>query len=103
MRVPPYEGCGRALAGVMHKRLPGSLLEKMVAFVGLLQEKTGPGKGIGAVGGPWEFNLRDVLRWCQLVESAVPSDVYAPPNRSFRFREGNKEVTPWFQGAALAP
>ncbi len=23
-------------------------------------------------GGPWEFNLRDLLRWCELAESAVP-------------------------------
>ena len=24
-------------------------------------------------GGPWEFNLRDLLRWCELAESAVPA------------------------------
>ena len=33
---------------------------------------------LGSVGGPWEFNLRDLLRWCQLLESHVPAQAATP-------------------------
>ena len=36
----------------------------------------------GSQGGPWEFNLRDLLRWCELAQSAlapgVPSSLLLP-------------------------
>jgi len=28
----------------------------------------------GRKGGPWEFNLRDVFRWCDLVSQQVVSE-----------------------------
>ncbi len=45
----------------------------MVAFLGDLHRAANVRRTLGAAGGPWEFNLRDLLRWCQLAEGAVPS------------------------------
>ena len=54
----------------------------MVAFLEDLHGGAGAaggGRGFGAAGGPWEFNLRDLLRWCQLAEGAVPPGLAATP------------------------
>jgi midasin len=68
----------RAIATALHPELPAGLIGKMVDLLSTMQEassssssSSGEG-GRGAVsfavaGGPWEFNLRDLLRWCELV------------------------------------
>lgn len=45
-------------------------MQKMVSFLHELHTKTTT-QQLGVRGGPWEFNLRDLLRWCQLVESVL--------------------------------
>jgi Midasin AAA lid domain len=45
----------------------------MAAFLADLHHAANIARTFGAAGGPWEFNLRDLLRWCQLAESAVPA------------------------------
>jgi midasin len=92
------------IASSLHPRLPRSLLDRMVALLNQLDAAAngtsitsnnshpslqhggtnvmskGPqGTGAGGArfasqGGPWEFNLRDLLRWANLVEGGV-----APP------------------------
>ncbi|KAJ3092441.1 AAA ATPase midasin [Quaeritorhiza haematococci] len=44
-------------------------LKKMVDFILLLHEETMVKCNFGWKGGPWEFNLRDVVRWVELVRS----------------------------------
>jgi midasin len=49
----------------------------MVAFNDALSRAVVTERRFGRVGSPWEFNLRDVLRWCELVEAAVPPSLHA--------------------------
>nr|CAJ2472382.1 unnamed protein product [Leishmania braziliensis] len=44
-------------------------LRRMVDFVGQLQHDTMVRRAYGLRGSPWEFNLRDVLRWAKLLQS----------------------------------
>ncbi|GFR41364.1 hypothetical protein Agub_g2047, partial [Astrephomene gubernaculifera] len=89
------------IAGALHPRVPTQLLRRMVDLLDAMQAAAAPppasasadtGASAGevaaaagasaaaaagvrdfaAAGGPWEFNLRDLLRWCDLVEGAVP-------------------------------
>ena len=43
----------------------------MVDFIGALDYQVNTERSLGATGGPWEFNLRDLQRWCDLVLAAV--------------------------------
>jgi midasin len=43
----------------------------MVAFNEALARAVVVDRSFGRSGSPWEFNLRDVLRWCQLAEHAA--------------------------------
>lgn len=45
-------------------------ISQLIHFVSLLEEEVGTKKQWGAVGGPWEFNLRDSLRWLAMLNSA---------------------------------
>ena len=51
--------------------MPPGVRARMVAFLQALHEAANVARALGASGGPWEFNLRDLLRWCQLVEGAA--------------------------------
>lgn len=46
-----------------------SACEKMISFVSQLEEQVVVKKKWGQSGGPWEFNLRDTLRWMTLLSS----------------------------------
>ena len=75
-------------AGALHQRVPPGVRERMVAFLSEVRAASSTGSGgapgaagrpdgkVGAVrlsgaGGPWEFNLRDMLRWCELAGGAA--------------------------------
>lgn len=45
-----------------------SLLEKMIAFNSMVHEDTMVACKYGRLGAPWEFNLRDVFRFCELLQ-----------------------------------
>ena len=47
-------------------QLPVVTLEKMLAFNTLVDSECLRGR-LGRMGGPWEFNLRDVFRWAEWV------------------------------------
>ena len=47
--------------------MPQSIVENMVRFNTCLHEAVSVKKRFGSMGSPWEFNLRDVLRWCELL------------------------------------
>ena len=46
----------------------------MVAFNEALAAAVVSERSFGRAGAPWEFNLRDVLRWCELSEAAAAVD-----------------------------
>lgn len=49
---------------------------KMIEFMSKLEEEVVTRKLWGSSGGPWEFNLRDTLRWLQLFsEKAIVNDI----------------------------
>ncbi len=58
-------------SGALHPGIPAPVLHRMVALLGLMEQAGGPGGTFAQQGGPWEFNLRDLLRWCMLAEDAA--------------------------------
>jgi midasin len=42
-------------------------VEKLIDFVSALDDQVATRRAFGTVGAPWEFNLRDTLRWLQLL------------------------------------
>ena len=63
-----------AVAGSLHPQVPDSCLRKMVTFLNALHQGANVQRSFGSAGGPWEFNLRDLLRWCHLAEGAVATE-----------------------------
>ena len=58
--------------GALHPRMPERLLDGMVAVLDDLHSRINVDHSFGGMGSPWEFNLRDLLRWCDLAEGAIP-------------------------------
>lgn len=56
-----------AIASAVHPRVPRDTLAKMVHFNGVVHRETMVLRQYGRKGSPWEFNLRDVFRWCELM------------------------------------
>ncbi|KAI9852998.1 MAG: hypothetical protein M1838_002777 [Thelocarpon superellum] len=59
---------------------PPADLEALVRFVARLEAAVNQHRHAGMQGGPWEFNLRDVLRWLQLLtaqEQLLPAGTVA--------------------------
>eukprot|EP00850_Spirogloea_muscicola_P001971 SM000007S20931 [mRNA] locus=s7:964636:998915:+ [translate_table: standard] len=61
------------IAAALHPGLPEQQLLKMIDFNQHLYQDTMVARKYGHAGAPWEFNLRDVLRWCSLVEQEGPN------------------------------
>lgn len=59
----------RSIVATRFPELPGSLVDMMVTFNSKIQEDIVERGEYGQMGSPWEFNLRDVFRWCQLMVS----------------------------------
>lgn len=60
------------IAGKRHGSLPADTIQNMIRFVSSLDYETSIRKSFGANGSPWEFNLRDSLRWLELLASKDP-------------------------------
>lgn len=58
-------------AGSLHPAVPAGVRQRMISFLQTLHVGANKARSFGGVGGPWEFNLRDLLRWCQLVETVT--------------------------------
>ncbi|CAM9114855.1 unnamed protein product [Choristocarpus tenellus] len=71
-----------------------SLLAKMIRFNSLVQEDTSEKCLYGQKGGAWEFNLRDVFRWCLLIlrEQGVPDCTNSPLTLSMRSSVNDRGV-----------
>lgn len=59
------------LAGTLHPKIDRDTLMRMVDFLATLHIDANVKHSFASTGGPWEFNLRDLLRWCELVGSRV--------------------------------
>lgn len=57
------------IARKLFPSIPQDLVEKLINFVVKLDKQLESKRSFGAVGGPWEFNLRDTLRWLELLAS----------------------------------
>ncbi|KAM6280529.1 midasin isoform 1-T1 [Porphyrio hochstetteri] len=60
-----------------------SIIAKMVAFNNKIDEEVMIEKKWGQKGGPWEFNLRDLFRWCQLMLVDQSPGCYDPGQHVF--------------------
>lgn len=56
-----------------YPQLSEELLQRMVDLLTALHQAVNAERSFGGLGSPWEFNLRDLLRWCQLVTSELPA------------------------------
>lgn len=61
----------RLICGSLYPTFSPELLEKMIEFNSRLHVETMVKRSFGRDGSPWEFNLRDVLRWLALVHSST--------------------------------
>ncbi|KAJ4391331.1 AAA ATPase midasin [Gnomoniopsis smithogilvyi] len=60
------------IAGKRYAHVPTETIQKMIRFVSSLDYETSIRKTFGSHGSPWEFNLRDSLRWLELLASKDP-------------------------------
>ncbi|CEJ89459.1 Putative Midasin [[Torrubiella] hemipterigena] len=60
------------IAGHNFPSLPSDVVSKLIQFVFAIGHQLMVTKSFGAQGAPWEFNLRDVLRWLHLLSSKDP-------------------------------
>ncbi|KAI9742560.1 MAG: hypothetical protein M1818_003700 [Claussenomyces sp. TS43310] len=49
-----------------------AIMSKVITFVSMLEQEVVYKRRIGSQGGPWELNLRDTLRWLELLKSQDP-------------------------------
>lgn len=59
------------IASALHPCIPEPVLLKMIHFNDRLHEAIMVTRTYGQAGSPWEFNLRDILRWCELIEGCA--------------------------------
>ncbi|XP_066850638.1 midasin isoform X2 [Anser cygnoides] len=81
-----------------------SIIAKMVAFNNKIDKEVMAEKKWGQKGGPWEFNLRDLFRWCQLMLVDQSPGCYDPGQHVFlvygermRTREDKEKVISVFK------
>ncbi|XP_036035518.1 midasin [Onychomys torridus] len=55
------------IASTLFPAIDKNIVKKMVAFNNHIDHEVTVEKKWGQKGGPWEFNLRDLFRWCQLM------------------------------------
>ena len=63
-----------AIAAALFPDIDSEILRKMIAFNSRVHQLTMEARSFGMEGSPWEFNLRDVLRWLTLVRSSSGLD-----------------------------
>ena len=63
-----------AIAAALYPEMDTGLLARMIAFNTKIHHQTMNSRAFGMEGSPWEFNLRDVLRWLSLVRKSTGLD-----------------------------
>ncbi|KAK5990072.1 Midasin [Cladobotryum mycophilum] len=62
----------KLIAGHSFPQLSEEVISSLIKFVSQIDHHLAVEKSFGAQGGPWEFNLRDVLRWLNMLSSSDP-------------------------------
>ena len=57
------------IAAHNYPHVPANVIANLIRFITQIEHALVAEKSFGSQGGPWEFNLRDVLRWLQLLSS----------------------------------
>ena len=91
--------CQRAFPG--H---PVDMLEAMITLTNRIQDEATTKHTIGRDGGPWEFNLRDILRWMSLMHTSTGLEIDNSPGthldpiflQRFRSMDDRRRVTSIF-------
>ncbi|XP_065212438.1 midasin [Planococcus citri] len=60
----------------LHPLVPSDIVQLMTNFNGRLSKECGVKWGLR--GAPWEMNLRDLMRWCQVMEKYSKNNGYDP-------------------------
>jgi midasin len=50
--------------------LPSEIITSIIRFISQMEHAITSERSFGSQGGPWEFNLRDVLRWLHLLDAS---------------------------------
>jgi midasin len=87
--------------------LDPELIRQMINFISRLDDEVVNKKSFGSQGSPWEFNLRDTLRWLDFLASSDPLISAAKPDdlldivirQRFRTDRDRKAVTQLFESA----
>ncbi|KZV82948.1 hypothetical protein EXIGLDRAFT_754664 [Exidia glandulosa HHB12029] len=99
----------------LHPLMPDVTLKEMIDFNSRLHDETMIKRTFGRAGSPWEFNLRDILRWASLLSSGRGLNLSTRPQEYLdtmylrRFRSGadRAQVLSLFRGviedASVAP
>ncbi|KAB5558727.1 hypothetical protein GE09DRAFT_1203577 [Coniochaeta sp. 2T2.1] len=93
------------IAQARFSNLDAQLIQRMIRFISNLDDEVVSKKSFGSQGSPWEFNLRDTLRWLELLGSSDPLLSSAKPDdlldivirQRFRTERDRKEVTKLFE------
>ncbi|XP_020142630.2 midasin isoform X1 [Microcebus murinus] len=87
------------IASTLFPAIDKNIVKKMVAFNNQIDHEVTVEKKWGQKGGPWEFNLRDLFRWCQLMLVDQSPGCYDPGQHVFlvygermRTREDKEKV-----------
>jgi len=86
-------------------------VRRIISFISTLDHEVVTRKAFGSQGSPWEFNLRDTLRWIELAGSTAPFLTSAKVKdfldiiirQRFRTRHDRDEVTRVFEECFEAP
>eukprot|EP00980_Cylindrotheca_fusiformis_P010227 scaffold2271_cov130-Cylindrotheca_fusiformis.AAC.22 len=90
-----------------HPMLEKDLVDKMIGFNNAIHNSVVEDHEFGSDGSPWEFNLRDVFRWCELIATKTSSnesyarDLYFQRFRTNEDREMIDQVYRQFFGKSL--
>ncbi|XP_049753260.1 midasin [Elephas maximus indicus] len=71
------------IASTLFPAIDKNIVKKMVAFNNQIDHEVTVEKKWGQKGGPWEFNLRDLFRWCQLMLVDQSPGCYDPAQHVF--------------------
>ncbi|XP_059110058.1 midasin [Peromyscus eremicus] len=92
------------IASTLFPAIDKNIVKKMVAFNNHIDHEVTVEKKWGQKGGPWEFNLRDLFRWCQLMLVDQSPGCYDPSQHVFlvygermRTREDKEKVITVFK------
>ena len=86
-------GDALAICTELFPAVPHATLAKMVAFNDALQSATVRHE-LGSAGAPWEFNLRDLLRWLTLMQAPLGTPTAHDPAASFAALYARRFRTP---------